>query len=157
MSTSSDEVAILVCHIRDLQSKIEKDQKELNQLKEKVTSGEKEKIHYKEQVAELERILLLENEAHEATKKENTELRGKLDALKQDSVEKENNKDEEEDSSKDLTVENPKQTTFQSPEIDLDEILKMIKESEKRIAEAKAVDLLRLEEKIKQLKSSLPQ
>lgn len=33
MSTSSDEVAILVGNIRDLQSKIEKDQKELNQLK----------------------------------------------------------------------------------------------------------------------------
>ena len=33
MSTSQDENAILVEHIRDLQSKIEKDEKELNQLK----------------------------------------------------------------------------------------------------------------------------
>jgi len=33
----------------------------------------------------------------------------------------------------------------------------MVKESEKRIAEAKAVDLLRLEEKIKQLNTSSPE
>jgi len=154
MSTSQDENAILVEHIRDLQSKIEKDEKELNQLKGQIITSENEKIQLKEQVAEFERILLLENEAHQTTKKENAELRKKIEAFEQESPEKENKEENKEESEQDAPAENnePK-----APEIDLDEILEMVKESEKRIAEARASELLRLKEKISQLKTSSPQ
>ena len=74
--------------------------------------------------------------------------------VEQDSAEIENSEEKPEESTQDASVKNdvPK-----APEIDLDEILKMVKESEKRIAETRASDLLRLEEKIQQLKTSSPQ
>jgi len=155
MSTSQDENAILVEHIRHLQSKIDKDEKELNQLKEKITTRENESIQLKEQVAELERVLLLENEAHEETKKENTELRKKLEAVEQDSVE--NQAQNQEKPSEDSSPKKEEQKEDKSHQIILNEILEMVKESEKRNAEARASDLLRLEEKINQLKTSSSQ
>ncbi|CAG5114410.1 Oidioi.mRNA.OKI2018_I69.chrUn_2.g17225.t1.cds [Oikopleura dioica] len=72
MSTLQDENAILVDHIRELQGKIEKDEKEFNDLKANVSDQQNEIAQLKGQLTEFERVLILENEAHELTKKKMT-------------------------------------------------------------------------------------
>ena len=71
----------------------------------------------------------------------------KLDELQRqrgESVEKENDEPKKDESNSESRI-------------DLEEILQMLKESDKRIAEARAAELLSLEDKIKQLKTTSSQ